>query len=77
MGAFIVIVVWLAFAAAAAGAARSKGRYWVGWAFAGVILGPVALLAAAFVPPPKAQCPHCASLIPMGANVCRYCGRDV
>jgi len=77
MGVIIVIVVWLAFAATAAGAARSKGRYWVGWAFAGLLLGPLVLLAAVLVPPPKATCPHCAARIPLEANACRYCERDI
>lgn len=77
MGTLVLAVVWLGFAAWAALLAREKGRYWVGWAFAGVLLGPVVVLVAVLVPSPRVVCPHCGSRIPLGASVCRYCGRDV
>lgn len=74
MSAILFIGIWLVSVAAAGYVASLKGRFWVGWALSGVFLGPIALLVAAVVPSPRDRCPHCQSLIPLGAPVCSHCG---
>jgi hypothetical protein len=61
--------------------AQSKGRSFVAWWVYGaalfIVAFPHALLARPVEGAGVRKCPHCAELIKVEANVCRYCGRDV
>ena len=76
----IALIVWLLMGILAAIIAQSKGRSAAGFGCAGIILGPIGLLMAAFAgrkDPRRAgdiECPSCAEMIRPNARVCRFCG---
>lgn len=85
-----MIVVLIACGIAAGIVASNKGRSVGGWAFIGVILGPVGVLMAlvvarnevelearAIASGESRQCPHCAELIKAQATTCKHCGKDI
>ncbi len=74
---FAVYVVALAFGMVASIIAFSKGRNSLGWFFAGLLIGPFALVVAALPPVIRAgqfkRCLGCAEIIPEDAIRCRHC----
>lgn len=63
-----------------AGAKNRDPWPWVGATFFfGVFAFPFLLFSRTIPPPgpPTQTCPHCQSVIPDSATVCRYCTRDV
>ncbi|MGE4304740.1 MAG: hypothetical protein AB7E24_12005 [Novosphingobium sp.] len=89
MGWIGAIIIWLACAALAETIARSKGRSGCAWSLAGLLFGPIGVLAAAVMPPDedgidrravaegkKRHCIYCAEVIRHDATICRYCGRE-
>ena len=67
-----VAFLWVLCALGAAAIHRLKGRS-AGFTFLlGLLLGPLALVAAALTSRLK-KCPSCAETIKHGAKVCRYC----
>jgi uncharacterized membrane protein YeaQ/YmgE (transglycosylase-associated protein family) len=82
--------VWLLCGFVAAAIYQRKGRSGLAAFIVGVLLGPIGVILALLSSTNQEgveekqlkngemkKCPHCAELIKMDANVCRYCGRDV
>ena len=72
-----VFVVALVFGVVSSIIACSKGRNSLGWFFAGLIIGPFALVVAAMPPVVREgqfkRCPGCAEIIRAEAIRCRHC----
>jgi hypothetical protein len=69
------------FAIVAAIAAHAKGRNSLGWFFAGLAIGPFALLVAALPnvlrPGQYNDCAVCGESIRADAGLCRFCGYEL
>lgn len=70
-------IVTFVFGIVASVIAQGKGRNSLGWLFAGMFLGPFALIVA-FLPPVEragmfTKCPACREVIREDAEACRYC----
>ncbi len=70
-----VAIVWFASAFGAAAIARRKGEKTTFAFMIGLLLGPLALIAAALAPRAK-KCPACAESVKRDAKICRYCGHE-
>jgi hypothetical protein len=69
-----LFVIWLLFGCATAYVATNRGGNGVAWFIFGVLLGPIALLAAFLN---GKNCPACAKKISAKAIICPYCRSDV
>lgn len=81
----IFVVAWVLMGILAAMIASSKGLSVGGYGCAGVLLGPIGILAAIFATPKVAAtsdtqarvpCDQCAEMILPAAQTCRFCGVD-
>lgn len=84
-----LIVLWIVLGVIVGLIAHAKGRNFWAWFIYGAALFIVAIVHVLMVAPDRAtldrrvlrdggkRCPHCAELIRGGAQVCRFCGRDV
>lgn len=78
----LYVILWLACSLIAASIYNQKRRPWYVGALAGLLLGPVGIVLAAFssaIPveaPAGKKCRWCAMKIPFEARVCPHCQRD-
>lgn len=85
-----IVIIAVIIGLLPAAIAQSKGRSFVLWWIYGAALFIVALPHALLISTDNRaieqraisggdsrKCPHCAELIKVEANVCRYCGRDI
>ncbi len=72
------ILLALIFGAIAASIAVDRGRSFVAWFLAGVLIGPFGLAVLALPRKPKrgrySECPACLEIVRDEAMVCRFCG---
>lgn len=85
----LYIILWLLCGLVAGAIYHNKGRPYVTAFLVGLIFGPIGIVLAAITPADAAgqerralaagqqKCPHCASLVPAEATVCRYCQRPL
>ncbi|MFY9265670.1 MAG: hypothetical protein WAO61_09640 [Solirubrobacterales bacterium] len=76
---YIVIPLFFGFVTALVG--RAKGSSFFIWFIAGFVL-PFVGLAAAILSrderlDPRRECPRCAKVLPISAQVCSRCGEDM
>ncbi len=82
------VIGWVAVGAYAGRVAGAKGRNPVRWLLLGAFFGPLATMAACFMPPALAAqkanpaparriCPHCSNELSPTARMCRWCKRLV
>ena len=72
------VLVAIVFGVVSGMVARGRGRSWLGWFLAGLVIGPFALVVVVLPPRPReghlAQCPACCEVIRAEATLCRHCG---
>ena len=89
-GLLVLTLLWIVGAMLCAFVAATKGRSILGWAFLGLIIPVLSLLALIAVPNKREQrqrdrlrqrdiqnskeCPKCAETVKRKATICRYCG---
>lgn len=83
----LILLAWFALAFVPAGIAGSKGRNRVAWWALGVLVLPIALLAALLIEGPPVDphlaagrttlCPHCREPVRPDASRCRWCQADI
>ena len=75
--AFIVMVIAVMCAVISTALAQQRGRSAVGWAMAGLLLGPLGFVVG-LLPTLEGgawrRCPSCAELVRREAVRCRFCG---
>lgn len=77
LGVLFPLVFWLVDALVVGWLAEQKGRSIVWWLLAGLVVGPIALLALGFAPRGTAgrygPCPHCLEAVDLRARRCPLC----
>jgi len=72
-------ILWLALSLIPAVIASKRGREGIGWFFIGVLISPLLATVILFAVEDlsKRQCPACGQQIPVGAQVCPFCKKDL
>jgi uncharacterized protein YlaI len=72
-------ILWLAFSLIPAVIASKRGRSGIGWFFLGTLISPLiaTVVVLALDDLSKKKCPACGENIPVRAQVCPFCRKDL